>query len=248
MALGGSTNAAVHIIALAGRAGVQLDLADLDAMARRVPVITNLFPSGSKLMEDFYYAGGLPALMHRLGDILQLDQITVTGRTLGRTTARPGTSLTKTSSGRWTTRSAPSGRWPVLRGNLAPHGAVMKPSAATPALLQHSGPAMVFDSQPQMLAAMADPNLEVDEKTVLGAALCRPRRGARHARVGRPADPQEAAAARCARHAAHIRRAHERHRTTAAVSCTSAPKPRSAGRWRWCAAVTSSTSTSLSAR
>ena len=166
MALGGSTNAAVHIIALAGRAGVQLDLADLDAMARRVPVITNLFPSGSKLMEDFYYAGGLPALMHRLGDILQLDQITVTGRTLGE--QLQGRDITDEDVIRPLDNPvSPLGALAVLRGNLAPHGAVMKPSAATPALLQHSGPALVFDSQPQMLAAMADPNLEVDENTVL---------------------------------------------------------------------------------
>ncbi|HLL19876.1 MAG TPA: IlvD/Edd family dehydratase, partial [Rubrivivax sp.] len=166
MALGGSTNAAVHIIALAGRAGVQLDLADLDAMARRVPVITNLFPSGSKLMEDFYYAGGLPALMHRLRDILQLDQITVTGCTLGE--QLQGRDITDEDVIRPLDNPvSPLGALAVLRGNLAPHGAVMKPSAATPALLQHSGPALVFDSQPQMLAAIADPNLEVDENTVL---------------------------------------------------------------------------------
>ncbi len=166
MALGGSTNAAVHIIALARRAGIALTLADLDAMARRVPVLANLFPSGDRLMEDFYYAGGLPALMNVIRDQLALDEITVTGRSVGdniegrgvldaeviRPLARP------VSEG---------GALAVLRGNLAPDGAVMKPSAASARFLKHRGRAMVFDSQPEMLAAMADPELDVDENTVL---------------------------------------------------------------------------------
>ena len=166
MALGGSTNAAVHILALAGRAGVALTLDDLDDIARRVPVLANLFPSGDKLMEDFYYAGGLPALMARLGGLLALDEITVTGRPLreqlqGREVGdddiiRP---LHNPVS--------PHGALAVLRGNLAPEGAVIKPSAATPALMKHSGRALVFDSQPQMQAAMLDPDLDVDQNTVL---------------------------------------------------------------------------------
>jgi dihydroxy-acid dehydratase len=166
MALGGSTNAAVHILALAGRAGVALTLDDLDAVARRVPVLANLFPSGDKLMEDFYYAGGLPALMARLSDLLSLDEITATGRPLREQLQgcvvgdddiiRP---LDKPVS--------PHGALAVLRGNLAPEGAVIKPSAADPAFFKHSGRALVFDSQPQMLAAMADPDLDVDEHTVL---------------------------------------------------------------------------------
>jgi dihydroxy-acid dehydratase len=166
MALGGSTNAAVHIIALAGRAGVNLTLADLDDVARRVPVIANLFPSGDKLMEDFYYAGGLPALMNRIGAHLQLDEITVTGQELGAQLndrhvldddiIRP---LDKPVS--------PYGALAVLQGNLAPHGAVIKPSAANPKFFKHSGKALVFDSQPQMLAAMADMQLDADENTVL---------------------------------------------------------------------------------
>jgi dihydroxy-acid dehydratase len=166
MALGGSTNAVVHMIALAGRAGVALSLADLDAMARRVPVLANLFPSGDKLMEDFYYAGGLPALMNRLRDVLSLDEITVTGQPLrvqleGREAAdddiiRPlGNPV------------SPHGALAVLTGNLAPNGAVIKPSAASPAFLQHRGRALVFDSQAQMQAAMGDPTLDVDENTVL---------------------------------------------------------------------------------
>ena len=166
MALGGSTNAAVHIIAMARRAGVDLSLADLDGMARRVPVIANLFPSGDRLMEDFYYAGGLPALMNRLREHLSLDEITVTGQPLraqidGREVIddeviRPLHEPVSTA-----------GALAVLTGNLAPMGAVMKPSAASPGFMQHSGRALVFDSQPQMLAAMADLALDCDEDTVL---------------------------------------------------------------------------------
>ena len=166
MALGGSTNAAVHILAMAGRAGVELSLADLDAVARRVPVLANLFPSGDKLMEDFYYAGGLPALMNRIREHLSLGETTVTGRPLrdqldGREVGddeiiRP---LDRPVS--------PHGALAVLTGNLAPDGAVIKPSAASPKFFQHRGRALVFDSQAQMQAALADPDLDVDEDSVL---------------------------------------------------------------------------------
>ena len=166
MALGGSTNAAVHIIAMARRAGVVLTLDDLDAVGRRVPVIANLFPSGSGLMEDFYYAGGLPALMRRIRDQLALDEATVTGRPLRA--AVDAAEILDDETIRPLDR--PISALPalaVLRGNLAPDGAVIKPSAADPRLMQHRGRALVFDSQPQMLAAMADPDLDCDENTVL---------------------------------------------------------------------------------
>ena len=166
MALGGSTNAAVHIIAMARRAGVALTLADLDEVARRVPVLANLFPSGDRLMEDFHYAGGLPALMNQLREQLSLDETTVTGRPLreqleGRAVVDPEVirPLNRPVS--------PHGALAVLTGNLAPNGAVIKPSAANPDFLRHRGRALVFDGQPQMLAAMADPDLDVDANTVL---------------------------------------------------------------------------------
>ncbi len=166
MALGGSTNAVVHIIAMAGRAGVPLSLADLDDMARRVPVLANLFPSGDKLMEDFYYAGGLPALMNRLRDVLSLDEITVTGQPLRA--QLEGREATDDDIIRPLSNPvSPHGALAVLTGNLAPNGAVIKPSAASPAFLQHRGRALVFDSQAQMQAAMGDPALDVDENTVL---------------------------------------------------------------------------------
>ena len=166
MALGGSTNAAVHIIAMARRAGIELTLADLDAMGRRIPVLANLFPSGDRLMEDFYYAGGLPALMKTIAGELSVGEMTVSGKTIAtqldaaqvndEAVIRP---LSKPVS--------PLAALAVLYGNLAPQGAVIKPSAASERLLTHTGPALVFDNQPDMLAAMADENLVCDENTVL---------------------------------------------------------------------------------
>lgn len=166
MALGGSTNAAIHIIAMARRAGVTLTLDDLDAMGRKVPVLANLFPSGDRLMEDFHYAGGLPALMAQLRTHLSTGEMTVTGRSIGENIAEAEVLDPQVIRPLSNPVSA-AGALAVLRGNLAPEGAVIKPSAASPALLRHSGRALVFDSQPQMLAAMADPDLDCDESTVL---------------------------------------------------------------------------------
>jgi dihydroxy-acid dehydratase len=166
MALGGSTNAAVHVVAMARRAGVALTLDDMDAMSRRVPVLANLFPSGDRLMEDFHYAGGLPALMNVIAAELSLGERTVTGRTLGENIA--GRTVRDAEVIRPLDRPvAAGGALAVLRGNLAPNGAVMKPSAASPKFFKHRGRALVFDGQPEMLAAMADPALDVDENTVL---------------------------------------------------------------------------------
>ncbi len=166
MALGGSTNAVVHIIAMARRAGVPLTLDDLDAIGRKVPVLANLFPSGDRLMEDFYYAGGLPALMQQIRPHLALDAMTVNGRSIGDNIA--STEVLDAQVIRPLDNPVTdAGALAVLHGNLAPDGAVIKPSAASKDLLHHSGKALVFDSQPQMLAAMADPDLDCDANTVL---------------------------------------------------------------------------------
>lgn len=174
MALGGSTNAAVHVLAMAGRAGIELTLDTFDEIARRVPVILNLFPSGERLMEDFHFAGGLPALLNKIANHLDLTAPTVTGRTLGENIA--GWTCTDDDVIRDVDHPlipAPSdcpeagAALAVLRGNLCPDGAVIKPSAATTRLLRHSGPALVFDSNQEMLAAINDPDLPVDENTVL---------------------------------------------------------------------------------
>jgi dihydroxy-acid dehydratase len=166
MALGGSTNAAVHIIAMARRAGVDLTLDHLDAIGREVPVLANLFPSGDRLMEDFHYAGGLPALMSRITQHLFIDQRNVNGNTLGENLE--GVMVLDDAVIRpLTDPVSANGALAVLRGNLAPHGAVMKASAASPKFFKHRGRAIVFDDPAAMNKACADLNLDCDENTVL---------------------------------------------------------------------------------
>ena len=166
MALGGSTNAAVHLVAMAGRAGVALSIDDMDAMARRVPVLANLFPSGDKLMEDFFYAGGLPALMQRIRDHLHLDALTVTGATLGENIA--SAQVQDDSVIRPLDNPvSPHGALAVLRGNLAPAGAVIKPSAADPRFFKHRGRALVANSPAELNAMCNDLELDCDENTVM---------------------------------------------------------------------------------
>ena len=166
MALGGSTNAAVHIIAMARRAGVDLTLDHLDAIGREVPVLANLFPSGDRLMEDFHYAGGLPALMSRITPHLFLDQRNVNGKTLGENLE--GVQVLDDAVIRPLDNPvSANGALAVLRGNLAPEGAVMKASAASPKFFKHRGRAIVFDDPAAMNQACADPNLDCDENSVL---------------------------------------------------------------------------------
>ncbi|ANH07268.1 L-arabinonate dehydratase [Shinella sp. HZN7] len=169
MALGGSTNAAVHLIAMAKRVGVALTLDDMAAMAGKVPVVANVFPSGEYLMEDFYFAGGINALLRKLSRHLNLDRPTVNGRTLGENIA---------SADCWNDEVIRSEDNPVvplargktlevLRGNLAPNGAVMKSSAANPKFLKHVGPAIVFDDPRTMNRTLDDPDLDITEDTVI---------------------------------------------------------------------------------
>lgn len=166
MAMAGSTNAAIHLIAMARRAAVTLTLEDMDGMARSVPVLVNLFPSGDRLMEDFHYAGGLPALMGVIRDDLSLAERTVNGKSLDENIARAKVLDPEVIRPRARAVSdLPA--LAVLKGNLAPQGAVIKPSAASAHLMQHKGRALVFDSQPELLAAMANDALECDENSVL---------------------------------------------------------------------------------
>jgi len=166
LALGGSTNAVIHLVALARRAGIPLELERFDQLSRETPVIANLRPTGAFLMEDFFYAGGLPALLGALAGRLHLGCRTVSGRTLGEDIA--GAQVYDAQVIRSPTEPiAPSGSLVILRGNLAPDGAVMKPLAAAPELLQHSGPALVFDDYAELLAKIDDPALVVDARSVL---------------------------------------------------------------------------------
>jgi dihydroxy-acid dehydratase len=167
MAMGCSTNAIVHLIAMSRRAGYPVTLDDFDAASRRVPVIANIRPSGDTyLMEDFYYAGGLPAMLRCIERHLHGDARTVNGRTLGQNIAdaevynddviRPLANPIYAEGG-----------LAVLRGNIAPDGVVIKPSACAPHLLRHRGPALVFDDYPALKKAIDDPDLEVTGDHVL---------------------------------------------------------------------------------
>ncbi|MEM9364632.1 MAG: IlvD/Edd family dehydratase [Planctomycetota bacterium] len=166
LAIGGSTNAIVHLIAIAGRAGISLTLDDFDALSRHVPVIGDLRPGGRYLMQDFYEAGGLPALLNRISDVLHGDCKTILGITLAEQVS--GAEVINNDVIR--SREDPvaeSGGTCVLRGNLAPAGCVIKSIAASEPLLCHRGHAVVFDNYPEMKEKIHDPNLDVDADSVL---------------------------------------------------------------------------------
>ena len=167
MAMGCSTNAVIHLVALSRRAGCDVSLDDFDEVSRRIPVIANVRPSGSTyLMEDFYFAGGLPALMSRLHASLQLDALTVTGKTLGENIA--GAKVFNDDVIRPLSDPIyPEGALAVLRGNLAESGCVIKPCACATKFLRHTGPALVFDDYPSMKAAVEDETLDVTADHVM---------------------------------------------------------------------------------
>jgi len=173
-AIGGSTNAVIHLIALARRIGVPLQLDDFDKLGNELPCIVNLQPSGKYLMEDFYYAGGIPAVMKALGNTLWTNALTVNGKTIGENcqaaeiynqdVIRSPSSPVKERAG-----------IVVLRGNLCPRGAVLKPSAASPHLMKHRGQAIVFETIEDLHARIDDENLPVDETNVMVLKNCGPK-------------------------------------------------------------------------
>ena len=175
MAMGCSTNAIIHLIAMARRAGVSLDLDDLDRIGHTTPVIANVRPSGkSYLMEDFFYAGGLRGLMKTLGDKLDLSALTVTGESLGK--GLEGAEVYNDDVIRPLDRPVyHEGSLAVLKGNLAPGGAVLKPSAATPELMTHRGRAVVFEDIDDYKARINDDDLDIDETCVMVLKNCGPR-------------------------------------------------------------------------
>jgi dihydroxy-acid dehydratase len=165
--IGGSTNGLVHLAALAGRLGIEIDMAEFDRMGREVPTLIDLKPSGSHYMEHFHWAGGVPKLMKELGDLIDGSAMTVTGEPLSASIARaeevPNQTIIRT-------RANPlqaSGAMAVLSGNLAPQGALIKQSAASPTLMQHEGRAVVFESVEDMTLRMDDPDLDVTADDVL---------------------------------------------------------------------------------
>jgi dihydroxy-acid dehydratase len=166
-AIGGSTNGLIHLTAMANRAGVKIDLEAFDAIGREVPVLVDLKPSGDHYMEHFHHAGGVPKLLRELGSLIDLDAKTVSGGTLREIVAKaeevPGQTVIRSTS-------APIkdiGAMAVLRGNIAPRGALIKHSAATPRLLTHTGRAVVFDSVADMAARIDDPDLDVTADDIL---------------------------------------------------------------------------------
>ena len=166
MAIGGSTNAVVHLLAIAGRVRVPLTLADFDRLSRRTPTLVNVKPSGEYLMEDFFAAGGVPAVMKELAGQLHLEALTVNGRTVGENIVG-AECFDRRVIREASAPLAAEGGTAILTGNLAPRGAVLKTTAATPALLEHRGPAYVFESHDQMLAEIDREDLPVDARTVL---------------------------------------------------------------------------------
>jgi dihydroxy-acid dehydratase len=166
MAIGGSTNAVIHLVAMAGRAGIELPLERFDELARTTPLLANMRPSGKYLMEDFYYAGGLRALLRQLGDKLDTKCLAGNGKTLAHNIARAEIYNDDVIRSPNNAMQAEGGL-AVLRGNLAPNGAVIKPSAMEPRLLKHSGKAVVFRDYNDMSARIDDPDLDVTADSVL---------------------------------------------------------------------------------
>jgi dihydroxy-acid dehydratase len=170
MALGGSTNAVVHLIAIAGRVGIRLTLDDFDRIARKTPCVVNVKPSGEYLMEDLFHAGGVPAVMNRIAGLLHGDCVTVNGKTIGEnvaTTVSRDDNVIRTISA--------EGGIAMLHGNLAPNGAVIKVTAASAELLRHRGRAYVFETRDQMMAEIDRDDVPVDRDTVLVMRNCGPK-------------------------------------------------------------------------
>lgn len=173
-AIGGSTNAVVHLLAIAGRLGVDLSVDDFDRIGSDVPLLVNLQPAGKHLMDDLHRAGGFLAVLREVQDLLDPSPLTVSGRPLVEHLAEAHVWDADVIHSRDRPLQERAGI-AVLRGNLAPGGAIVKPSAATPALLQHRGPALVFDSIEDFRARIDDPELEVDESSVLILRGCGPK-------------------------------------------------------------------------
>ncbi len=173
-AIGGSTNAVIHLIAIAGRLGVKLDIDDFDRLASELPCLVNLQPSGSHLMEDFCYAGGLPVVMKEIAPLLHLGAVTANGRTIGENIADAENFNTEVIK-RFDAPFKANAGIAVLRGNLAPRGAIIKPSAATPSLMVHRGRAVVFDSIEEFHRRIDDDALDIDETCVMVLRNCGPK-------------------------------------------------------------------------
>jgi L-arabonate dehydrase len=166
-AVGGSSNFIIHLTAIAGRMGVALNLDDFDDIGSKMPLLVNLMPSGKFLMEDFYYAGGVPAVLKQMQSVLKMDTLTVSGKTHAENIAVTGINYNKEVIYEFEQPIIQEAGITVLKGNLAVNGAVIKPSAATPSLMQHRGRAIVFEDIEDYHARVDDPDLDIDETCVM---------------------------------------------------------------------------------
>jgi len=173
-AIGGSTNAVVHLLAIAGRMGIDITLDDWDRLGREIPCLVNLMPSGKYLMEDFYYAGGLPAVIREMEQYLNKDALTVNGKTIWENN-KDAPNWNKDVIFPIKKPFKKQGGIAVLKGNLSPNGAILKPSAASPHLMKHKGRAVVFEDIEDYHARIDDPKLDIDENCVMVLKNCGPK-------------------------------------------------------------------------
>ncbi|MCP4045144.1 MAG: dihydroxy-acid dehydratase [Gammaproteobacteria bacterium] len=189
-AIGGSTNTVIHLLAIAGRLGIELNLDDFDNWSRDVPMLVDLQPSGTYLMEDFHYAGGVPAVMNQIDHLLHSDARTMTGGAISSYFEDARVFNEKVITSLSEPAKSISGTW-VLHGNLAPHGAVIKPNAASEELLSHTGKAVVFENIEDYKARIDDPELDVDEESILVLKGCGPKGYPGMPEVGNMALPEK---------------------------------------------------------
>lgn len=189
-AIGGSTNFVIHLLAIAGRIGIDLTIDDFDKYSQNIPLLANIQPSGENYMEDLYYSGGLPALIKEMSGIIHHDAITVNGKAIGENSLTAEV-YNRDVIGTMKKPFKPESGIVVVKGNLAPNGAVIKPSAATPALLTHSGMAVVFENIEDFHERIDDPNLEIDADSVMVLKNVGPKAYPGMAEVGNMALPKK---------------------------------------------------------
>ncbi len=189
-AIGGSTNFVIHLLAIAGRIGIELNIDDFDKFSQGIPLLANIQPSGEHYMEDLYYSGGLPAVIKEMGSFIHKDAITVNGKTMGNNSAASEV-YNRQIIGTMEEPFKPESGIVVVKGNLAPFGAVIKPSAASPALLKHSGRAVVFENIEDYHARIDDPELDIDADCIMVLKNVGPRGYPGMAEVGNMALPKK---------------------------------------------------------
>jgi len=189
-AIGGSTNFVIHLLAIAARIGVELDLKDFDTYSQGIPLLANIQPSGEHYLEDLYYSGGMPAIMKEMGSVMHQDAITVNGKSIGENCAKAEV-YDRNIIGTMEAPFKPDSGIIVVTGNLAPNGAVIKPSAASANLLTHRGKAVVFESIEDYHARIEDPNLEIDANSIMVLQNVGPRGYPGMAEVGNMALPKK---------------------------------------------------------